>query len=177
MNDTTCTRSKGTGQAGVTAVELVVVLVLVALLALAVYPSLSNILQVMTSKGAAEQVGSAMRQARQYAITSGQNYCIRFATVPSHQYTIGPTADTTAANCTFVSDPDFPTRTEPIGDGAGSALVSPSNQSLIFNPIGNVLNQGTSTPYVQQFVVDTQPAACASTIGVTLYGGVRVMKC
>ena len=64
MNGTTRRRSKGTGQAGVTAVELVVVLVLVALLALAVYPSLSNFLQVMTSKGAAEQVGSAVRRER-----------------------------------------------------------------------------------------------------------------
>src|SRR5262245_64852538 len=99
MNDTTRTRAKETGQAGVTAVELVVVLVPATILALAAYPSPSNILQVMTSKGAAEQVGSAVRQARQYAITNGENYCIKFATVPSHQFTIGPTADTTASVC------------------------------------------------------------------------------
>lgn len=173
MSGTSRKRVHETGQAGVTAVELAVVLVLVALLAAAAYPQLSNILQVMTSKGAAEQVGTAVRQTRQYAITNGQNYCIKFATVPSHQYTIGPTADTTAADCTLSSTE----LTEKIGDGQGSALVSPNNTAIIFDPIGNVLNQGSTTPYVLTLMVDTQPASCATTIGVTYYGGVRVIKC
>ena len=160
-------------QDGITMVEMMVVLAIIALLALAVSPQLSNVLQVMVSKGAAEQVGSALRQARQYAITNGQNYCIRFATVPSHQYTIGPTDDTTNADCTLSST----TWTEKVGDGQGSAVVSPNNAAIIFDPIGNVLNQGTSTPYVLQLTVDTQPTSCASTIGVTLYGAVRAIKC
>jgi prepilin-type N-terminal cleavage/methylation domain-containing protein len=166
-------RLRPESQQGLTAVELMVVLAIVALLALAAYPQISTIRQVMVSKGAAEQVGSATRQARQYAITNGTNYCIKFQAVPSHQYSVGPTDDSTSADCTLSST----TLTEKIGDGQGSAVVSPNNAAIIFDPIGNVLNQGATTPYVIQLGVDTQPASCASTVGVTLYGGVRVIKC
>jgi Tfp pilus assembly protein FimT len=177
MNDSARKRLRATGQAGLTAVELVVVLVLITMLALAVYPSLSNFLQVMQSKGAAEQMGSAARQARHYAITNGQNYCIKFEFavdtadgLSKPRYRVGPTADTTATSCTLSST----TLSEWIG---ASASFSPSPTSIVFDPIGNVLNQGMTTPYVLQLVVDTQPASCATTVGVTRYGGIRVIQC
>ena len=48
---------------------------------------------------------------------------------------------------------------------------------VIFDPVGSVRNQGVTTPYVVQIGVDTQPASCLSTVGITLYGGVRAIKC
>ena len=65
-------------QRGLTAVELVIILAIVALLAVAAYPWLSNVLKVMASKGAAEQTAGAIRLARQFAITQGANHCIEF---------------------------------------------------------------------------------------------------
>ncbi len=162
-------------ESGVTAVELAVVLVIIAVLAAATYPLLSNVLQVMSSKGAAEQVAGAIRQARQYAITRGSNYCIKFGTTPDTQYSIAATADTTAASCTL--DTSDPTTSRNATIGNGDAVMSPNNLSIIFDPIGNVLNQGTTTPYVVQVGIDTQPASCLSTVGITLYGGVRAIKC
>ena len=52
-------------ESGITAVELVVVLVIMGILAFVSYPLITNPLYVLNSKGAAEQVAGAVRQARQ----------------------------------------------------------------------------------------------------------------
>ena len=51
-------------QSGVTLVELVVILVIIAIMSVAVYASLGNVLQVTASKGASEQVAASIRLAR-----------------------------------------------------------------------------------------------------------------
>jgi prepilin-type N-terminal cleavage/methylation domain-containing protein len=155
-------------QAGLTMVEIMVVLVLVAVLMVAIYPIIGNVRQVMISKGAAEQVASAIRQARQYAITEGANRCIRFGTTPVTHYDIlGTTAD---------ASPDCATGTVREGEDIanGAAVVNPNNLSVLFDPVGRI-SPATTTNTV--LTVDTQPTSCASTITITPFGGVQVSKC
>jgi prepilin-type N-terminal cleavage/methylation domain-containing protein len=63
---------------GLTAVELAIVLVVVAILGFAAYPLLSNVREVMLVKGGAEQAAAGIRMARQLAITRGTNHCVEF---------------------------------------------------------------------------------------------------
>ncbi len=162
--------------AGMTVVELTVTLVVIGVLAFVAYPVMTNILNVLTSKGAAEQVAGAIRQARQYAITSGGNYCIQFSTgFPVVSYTIGATNDGNVSTCTLTAT----MLTETIANKAAILNITgpPGNPTIVFDPQGNVLNQGASGPYVVQIGVDTQPTSCLSTVAVTLYGGVRSIQC
>ena len=147
-------------QAGVTAVELAVILVVISVLGAVAYPLLGNTLRIMTSKGAVEQVAGAIRQARQYAITNGSNYCIQFSGTPETSYAI-KTASTGAA-----CDGATPVASETVANGA--AVVTPADLTIIFDPVGLATNQGLGTPFVVQVGVDTQPASCLSTVGVTL---------
>jgi prepilin-type N-terminal cleavage/methylation domain-containing protein len=146
-------------ESGVTLTEVAVVLVVLALLAAAIFPALGNVLQVMRSKGAAEEVASAVRLARQYAITRGNDHCIAFSGSPNSVFTIFQDAGCTTA---------VPGHTgQEIGHGF--AVVSPANQSIVFNPVGNVVG-GTGVT----LSVDTSPSVCLSSVLVTLFGGVRV---
>jgi prepilin-type N-terminal cleavage/methylation domain-containing protein len=149
-------------QDGLTMVEMMVILAVIALLALAAYPQLSNVLQVMVSKGASEQVAGAIRQARQYAITEGANRCISFGATPVTIYRIRE------LNCS-----QGPLRDQgEIGNGA--AVVNPNNLSIMFDPVGRI-SPATVDPVT--VTVDTQPPSCASVIIVTPFGGVKVSKC
>lgn len=152
-------------EAGMTLVELMVVLVLIALFVAVTYPMLGNVLNVLVSKGAAEQVASAIRQARQYAITEGGNRCITFGTVPVTSYRIRETPDSSSCGGTLRDQ-------QAIANGA--AVVSPNNLTIIFDPVGRIA-PATSTNVTM--TVDTQPTSCASVITVTPFGGVRVAKC
>ncbi len=153
-------------QRGVTLVEMFVILAIISLLALASYTLMGNVLQVMTSKGAAEQVAGAIREARQAAITRGALYCIKFSASPVNTYFIGTAAD--SATCDQVTV----LATEVIGNEATVTVPSPA-PTMIFDPIGNVVLPAAPVT----LVVDTSPASCAGTITVTLYGGVRSQKC
>jgi len=169
-------------ESGVTLVELVVTLLIIGLLAMASYPTLGNVLAVMISKGSVEQVAGAIRQARQEAITSGQGYCIRFSGTPETTYAIK-----TASNGS-TCDGATPVFSETIGNGA--VVTTPANLTIIFDATGLVTNYpqptaacppvttgSTKCPFVVQIGLDTQPASCLSTVGVTIYGGVRATKC
>jgi len=152
-------------QRGLTAVELMVVLVIVAILGFAAYPYLSNFREVMLVKGAAEQTAAGIRLARQFAITHGSNHCIEFG---SGQYQIRE-ADTTPA-CTGTVVPGYGWQV--LSDGGTVVTTAPT---LAFDPVGNrILPSGAGST---TFNVDTSPSACLSTITVTLYGGVRVAGC
>src|SRR2546425_1935181 len=93
-------------ESGMTVVELVVVITIIGVLAFVSYPLITNPLYVLKSKGAAEQVAGAARQARQYAITNGQNYCVLFS---GTAYSMGPSTDATFSPkaCT-ISPPTLP---------------------------------------------------------------------
>jgi prepilin-type N-terminal cleavage/methylation domain-containing protein len=152
-------------QRGITAVELAVVLVIVGMLAFAAYPLLSSVREVMLVKGAAEQAAGGIRMARQLAITRGTNHCVEFA---SGQYRIREADTIPSCSGTVVDGYDWQAL-------SNSGTVTITTLSLVFDPVGNrVLPTGPSNTVLS---VDTAPAACLSTISVTLYGGVRVAGC
>ncbi len=155
---------------GVTAVELVIVLAAAALLVFAAYPYLSNVREVMLVKGSAEQAASAIRLARQLAITTGANHCIEFGPggPPRTQYRIREADTSPACNGTVVSGHDW----QGLSNDGTVATTAPT---LIFDPIGNRI--APTGPANTTFNVDTQPPACLSVVTVTLYGGVRVAGC
>lgn len=168
-------RFRRRGQTGLSAVELMVVLVILALLAVATYPSLSNILEVLASKGAAEQTVAAMRLGRQYAISQARNFCIQFgpgSSAPFTEYTImqADTADPPACvSGTGVEGHVAKTI------GPRDERLAAGDQAVIFDAIGNrVVPTGTSNSV---WTVKTNPDVCTSTITVTPYGGVRVAGC
>jgi Tfp pilus assembly protein FimT len=155
---------------GITAVELVIVLAVVAILGFASYPMLSSIRQVLLVKGAAEQMAGAIRLARQFAITQGTNYCIEFRASPSAQYQIRQADNTPACNGAIVDGYAWHDITD-----SGSGTVATTAPTFIFDPIGNrILPLG---PTNTTFNVDTVPSACLSVVTVTLYGGIRVAGC
>jgi prepilin-type N-terminal cleavage/methylation domain-containing protein len=163
----------GDAQAGVTAVELMVVLVILALLMLATYPMLSNVLLVMASKGAAEQTAGAIRLARQFGITRASNHCIEFGpggTPPFTQYRIreADTASPPACNGSVIPGYNWK-------DISHNENVVTTATTMVFDPIGNRVVPGGAGSTT--FNVDTSPSSCLSTITVTLYGGVRVSGC
>ncbi len=68
-------------EVGFTSVEAAVTLVIIAVVTIAVIPTLANVwadLAVNRSKGAAEQVASAIEQTRAYAILQSAQYRVRF---------------------------------------------------------------------------------------------------
>lgn len=155
-------------ESGLTLVELSVVLVVVALLVAAAYPLLGNILEVMSSKGAAEQVSGAIRLARQFAITNGGQYCIEFqVSGGKHQYQIRPAASNA---CTGTAVDGYAWT-----DLSHSETVATTATTMVFDPVGNRVLPGGSGD--STFNIDTVPPKCMSTVTVTLYGGVRVQKC
>jgi Tfp pilus assembly protein FimT len=159
------------GQAGLTATELVIILAIIAILAAAAYPQLSNVLQVMASKGAAEQTTGAIRLARQFAITKGKNHCIEFGpSAPYRQYRIRE-ANTAGTQCDGTIIPGYDWQ-----DISHQETVVTTATTMIFDPIGNRILP-TAPPINATFSVDTSPASCLSTVTVTLYGGVQVQGC
>ena len=155
---------------GMTAVELVIVLAIVAILGIAAYPMLSNVRQVLLVKGAAEQAAGAIRLARQFAITEGTNFCVEFRTSPSTQYQIRQADTTPACNGTVVNGYAWTDMAD-----SGNGTVTTTAPTVAFDPIGNrILPSGTSNT---TFNVDTVPASCLSVVTVTIYGGVRVAGC
>ena len=155
---------------GITAVELAIVLVIVAVLGVAAYPLLSNVRQVILVKGAAEQVAGAIRLARQFAITEGSNFCIEFRTSPSTQYQIRQADSTPTCNGSVVNGYAWKDLTE-----SNNGSVTTTAPTVAFDPIGNrILPSGTGST---AFTVDAVPTSCISTITVTIYGGVRVAAC
>ena len=132
-------------QAGITAVELAVVLVVVGRLGFAAYPLLSNVRQVMLVKGAAEQAAAGVRMARQLAITRGTNHCVEFA---SGQYRLRGANTTPLCNGTVVDGYDWQAM-------SNSGTITITALAIAFDPIGNrVLPTGPSSTV---FSVDTTP--------------------
>jgi hypothetical protein len=155
---------------GITAVELRLVLAVVAVLWLTVYPLLTNVRQVLMVKGAPEQMAGAIRLARQFAITQGTNHCIEFRAVPDTQYQIRQADTSPACNGTVVDGYAWQSLTD-----AYSGSVVTTAPPLIFDPIDDrTLPAGPGRP---PFDVDTVPSFCLSVVTVTFYGSIRVAGC
>lgn len=160
-------------QSGVTLIELVVVMVILGLLAAALYPALGDILQVTASKGASEQVAGGIRLARQYAITRGNLHCIRFGAAPSTSFTIlqqalaDPGCDTVVQSATTV--------------GHGLAVIdarvgATAVQGINFTPVGSVVDgSGNAVANPVRVSVDTDPTSYPVCVIVSQFGGVRVV--
>ena len=159
-------RGRQGDQRGLTAMELMVVLVVVAILGFAAYPYLSNFREVMLVKGAVEQTAAGIRLARQFAITQGSNHCIEFG---SGQYRIRKADNSPACNGAVVPGYGWQILSE-------SGSVVTTAPTLIFDPIGNrIVPTGVSDTTFT--VSDTSASPCVSTVIVTLYGGLRVAGC
>jgi type II secretory pathway pseudopilin PulG len=138
-------------EAGVTLVELTIVLALLAILGFASMLALGNVQAITRTKGAAEQVASAIQQTRSYAVMHTASYEITFP---------GGTSITIAcvANCAVSPPGAGPT---PI---AHALTVTPPGTPIRFNSTGG--SNGGS--------VVVNPGADQKTVSVTLAGRVDI---
>jgi type II secretory pathway pseudopilin PulG len=140
------------GDAGVTLVELVVVLALLTILGFASVLALGNVREITKTKGAAEQVASAIQQTRSYAVMHTASYEITFP--GNNQITIA-----CVANCGVSPPGDGPT---PL---VHSATVTPPGTPIRFTSTGGSPNGGS---------VIVNPGADQKTVAVTLAGRVEI---
>ena len=133
-----------------TMVEIGIILVILAILAVAFLPTMGNIIAVVKTKGASEEVAMAIRQTRQLAITRAVNHCIEF---DDEEYEIfeGSCGGTSVEGPVMLSQ---------------GATVSGTDE-FIFTPLGTT-TAGTVT------ITITDPSACAVTLTVTVAGAVQL---
>jgi Tfp pilus assembly protein FimT len=108
--------------------EVLVVVAILSATALTVYPVVGNAVVDSRTRAGAEQVASALRLARQYAISTAATYQV---TVAGSTIQITCTDGVPAGNVCPDNRP--PDRTEPVGSGA---LLSPSTSPISFAPSG-----------------------------------------
>lgn len=160
---------KRLSERGITLVELVVVLLILGMVGAAIYPMMGDLLDLTGAKGASEEVAGAVRLARQHAITRGQNFCVQFAGSTDTTFEIKTASSNTT--CDGAPTPGTIVSATPIGHQL--AVVTPTNQALVFNPIGKTVNIDPATQL--DMVVGKGAASCPRmNVKVTLYGGVRV---
>jgi Tfp pilus assembly protein FimT len=138
---------------GYTAIEVMMV---AAVLALTLFASISwvgDVVQVNRAKSAAEQVASAMQQARHYAVSNGAT-----CTVTLTGTTIGINC-----TCTVSCPPTLPS--EPETTIVNEATTSVPSPPIRFGPMGTGDQPGT--------VVVTYPGAPSWQVRVTGAGGIR----
>jgi prepilin-type N-terminal cleavage/methylation domain-containing protein len=143
-------------EAGLTLTEVVVVLVIIGILAITTLPIVGSFLGDTKARGAAEQVGSAFRQARQNAISAAATYVV---TITSTNIRITCTDNVPAGNVCPVTRP--PDRDEPVTTGAG---VDPSTPNFNLGPTGD------ATPGT----VDVTYGSTTWQVAVNPTGGVRL---
>jgi prepilin-type N-terminal cleavage/methylation domain-containing protein len=155
---------------GMTLIEVMVVVALLAILIGAAYTLLGNVLSVMRVRGVVEQSVTAIRLARQSAITTGEYRCITFTTSDPPSYAI--TTATSVSNCTATPVTDIPGERN-LGESGVDYIWATPPLVMIFDPTGRTwANGGTNQDVV--FSVDTVPASCWTSVTVTIYGGARV---
>jgi type II secretory pathway pseudopilin PulG len=131
-------------------VELVVVLALLVILGFASVLALGNVQAITETKGAAEQVASAIQQTRSYAVMHTATYEITF-----------PGNTTIAITC--VANCDSSPGDGPI-DIVHAATVTPPGTPIRFNSTGG--SNGGS--------VVVNPGADQKTVSVTLAGRINI---
>lgn len=138
-------------QRGLTLVEIAVILVILTILAIALVPTMGNLLAVTRTKGASEEVAMAIRRARQLAITKAVNHCVNFPGGNQYQIWEGSCGGTSVEGPVTLSQ---------------GATVS-GTPSFTFDPIGK-----TAVGAVIVSIADS--SVCPTTVVVTAVGGVRV---
>jgi type II secretory pathway pseudopilin PulG len=141
----------GAREEGVTLVELVVVLALLVILGFASMIALGNVREITRTKGAAEQVASALQQTRSYAVMHTASYEITF-----------PGGNQIAIACVANCD------ASPPGDGP-----SPVVHELTVNPPGTPI-RFSSTGASNGGSIVVNPGTDQKTVSVTLAGRVDI---
>jgi prepilin-type N-terminal cleavage/methylation domain-containing protein len=153
-------------ESGVTLVEIVIVLGIIAILAgigLAALSAMDSALLAGGTKGASDQVVSAIRYTRQRAISDAQDYCIATRTTGSvgqYQIYTGGQSGGTACTGTSVEGPVTLT---------GDATIATA--ALRFTPVSAVDPVGPTSIVVTGV---RNGVSCAVTLTVTPEGGVQV---
>jgi type II secretory pathway pseudopilin PulG len=151
-------------ETGRTLVEIVVILVVVALLAAVTGQAASQLHGALTAgraKGASDQLASAIRTARQRAITTSTTHCIGISG-PSYEMVVGTRSGT---SCTGTALPPE--------DGGGpvnliqGATVDGGPRAFEFTPVSTVDPVGGTLT-----VRTVGLATCTATLTVTPGGGV-----
>jgi type II secretory pathway pseudopilin PulG len=144
-------RSRPDREAGVTLVELAAVMALLVILGFASVLALGNVREITRTKGAAEQVASAIQQTRSYAVMHSAVYEITF-----------PAGDQITIACTGNCDDSPP------GDGPTPVIhdliVTPPGSDIWFDSTG-ASNGGS---------VVVNPGPDQKTVSVTLAGRVQI---
>jgi prepilin-type N-terminal cleavage/methylation domain-containing protein len=150
--DTAYPRAMGVAMrdAGVTLVELMVVLALLVILGFASVLALGNVQAIAQTKGAAEQVSSAIQQTRSYAVMHSASYEITFP--GNTQIVIA-----CVANC------DSSPGTDPT-DIVHAATLTPPGTPIRFTSTG-ASNGGS---------VVVNPGPDQKTVSVTLAGRITI---
>lgn len=121
---------------GVTAVELMITVGIIGLMALVTIPLVGELLPSTRVKGAAEQVASAIRLARQEAITRNQTTCLNLdATAGTMTITLASGSSCSPGGAS-IKGPDT------IVNGA-TIVISTGSSSPSFSPTGAVSPAGT----------------------------------
>ena len=135
---------------GVTLVELVMVLALLVILGFASMLALGNVQEITRTKGAAEQVASAIQQTRSYAVMHTAWYEITF-----------PGNNQIAIACVANCDASPPSTSMPV---VHELTVTPPGTPIRFNSTG-ASNGGT---------IVVNPGTDQKTVSVTLAGRVDI---
>jgi prepilin-type N-terminal cleavage/methylation domain-containing protein len=149
-------------EAGVTLIELAVVLALLCILGLASIAALGNVQVVSQAKGASDQLVSAIRYTRQRAISEAQDYCIATRTtggVGQYQIYLGLQSGGTSCTGSSVEGPV---------DLTGGATID--QVALRFTPVSSVDPVGPTTIAV---TAAANGMSCTVTLTVTPEGGVQ----
>ncbi len=136
---------------GYTAIEMMIVALVIALVLFASVTWLGDAVQVSRAKSAAQQVASAFQLARQYAVSNGATY------------TVTLTGTTIAIACTATCPPSAPS--EPVIEIINQATTSVPSPPIRFLPMGTSDQPG--------FVDVTYPGAPGWQVRVTGAGGIR----
>jgi len=149
---------------GVSIIEMMIVIAIVAIIAGLALPSFTNYLSGTRVRGVAESVQNGLQIARQEAVR--RNAEVRFEIAAADQ------ADLWRV---FVVGTGAVVQRKSRAEGSGSGLVISTNMPAItFNGLGRVTTAGAPDP-IRINVCDT--AACANgatRVEVTLAGGVRM---
>jgi len=152
-------------ESGFTAIELIVVILIIGLVAFMAIPLMANVLDaldVSKAKGAAEQVASAIEQTRAYAILQSAQYRIRFPGANQVQIDCFP-----VGQCPDLAPGEGPTRL------VNNGQVAP--QGGTDGDCGGewcIWFKSTGTSIAKSIIVNAGPDQ--RTVTVTVAGRVRV---
>lgn len=133
-------RIKRVSNRGLTLVELMVVIVLLAILAAAAGPTVTRSLERSNAKGVATEIANTLRTARNQAVSRGVP--LRVVTTANAVVIHRPPAVVTSCRDTWDHNADTAVHTFTVGSRSGKhSIQSVDHSVLCFSPDGRVLSQ------------------------------------